>query len=1471
MKSIVFFLKLFICLNFNNLKAQSYCTPININNNNNFNISNIKFADINNDSDNSANKYTYYNNVTTDVIKGNSYSSSITFEMSNYNEATVKVWIDFNNDGTFTTSEQVHTYTGSDASSRNGITENFQITIPNDVNVIATSTRMRVAIRRGATINPCDLEFQVGEVEDYNINIKPSPQPPTANCIGSLDVTLDSGGNAYITVNDINNNSTDDYDDPADLVLSLDKYAFDCNDISSPQTVTLTVTDSDGLTNSCTTTVNVSAYNGAFTAPTLPTITEFCSYDVETPIMNYQCGLQIVGTTTDNTTLTTAGTYQITWTFDNGSTTESSVQTINILAPSVLTNVTVSNIDETSAKISWNSSGTGPYIIRYRLNNTSDAWTETTSTIENKTINGLDDGLEYEVQIKTNADCASYTTSTVFTTTNVQYCETNVNINKSNNYYISNVDIGNINNSTPANDNVYRYFSSLSTNVVAGETFSGTITYSRQRNNTTALVVWIDFNNDGDFEDAGEEILNILNAGNNNTVFNIPLTNILVPETATLGKTRLRVGLKQNASPTSSCNFDFQNGEIEDYTIFIREPDNTVFESALITQLYHYNLADRWIEITNVNETETIPANTVALALYKDSSGDQTNVVPTASFLIESEVLPGESILIKKPTSTLASVFGTVIENTAITDFDGGDDILIVTKKTDFNAWKNRFDVVKNISNNTSLVRNDLITSFNSTYDSTEWISFIDDNLSTQTNPPQRHPHAPLISEVIDGNNNSNIRLGLHNFGNTTWESNAWSNGYPDRSRTVNINQDLSQFSIFNANNLEINNSSKLLITNNLLVITNNILINSSAQIRLAGTSQLIQTHTEAKKISGSGKLFVDQNSTVNSKYRYNYFSSPVSNTGLNYYSLENVLKDGTTPTSLTSTPKNIDFISGFDGNFNNSPAGPIQIAEYWIYTYDFNGSNYGYIQKFKSGSIQPGKGFLMKGPGRPQNYTFIGTPNDGEYSYNLSKGNISVLVGNPYPSAINSKKFIEDNLDAITGTLYFWEHSGEKNSEGTQGHNTSSYIGGYATRNISMGTSASAVSSNNSAQTIYQYTLEAESGFLGGNATKIKATNSVLLSSTIDTLTFKNVNLNKSVDSLKLVYKAQNASSIDLIINQQIIKTAQLDASEEFISLNIPIVVNTNDTLSIKLKENSPIYIDKIEFNYTFSYTEPKQYIPIGQGFFISTDSDGGTVSFNNSQREYVVEGDNSVLLKSDKRNKRKTSKNLEIEILKLGFNYINENSLGMHRQIGASFSANNSFDFDKGYDSEMFDIGKTDIYWKFDNDDRKYVICGVQEITDELQVPLELLIAKAGEVSIEIDEWKTENKNVYLFDKVEDVFYLLNSEKANLDLEKGLYENRFYITFNNSKILNTKDIVSEDIHIFLNRNQKIININSDNNILIKEANLYNILGQKINSWDFAKKTYKTILDVKNIKPSIYILQLKTNKGTISKKILIN
>ncbi|AUC22482.1 hypothetical protein BTO15_10455, partial [Polaribacter sejongensis] len=310
--------------------------------------------------------------------------------------------------------------------------------------------------------------------------------------------------------------------------------------------------------------------------------------------------------------------------------------------------------------------------------------------------------------------------------------------------------------------------------------------------------------------------------------------------------------------------------------------------------------------------------------------------------------------------------------------------------------------------------------------------------------------------------------------------------------------------------------------------------------------------------------------------------------------------------------------------------------------------------------------------------------------------------VGNPYASAMNTKKFIQDNYAHTTGTLYFWEHHESELGEGSgiDGHIFGGYIGGYATINYVTGVAADKI---------------------------------------------------------------------------------------EGVSVN-----DNNGTYGLGDQE----------------YKEPLPYIAIGQGFFIEGDKAGGApIVFNNSQRAYVTEGDESVFFKTSQKSSKTTSTANLLPIIKLGFEYKNTEETLLHHQIAVSFQETNSFDFDKGYDSKVYGTANTDIYWKFPNDDNNYVIAGVQGISNELEVPLELVMDYSGQVNLMVDEIQNISRDIYITDKLTGTSYDVKNEKITLTLEKGVYTDRFVLNFIENAALSVDDeILSTSTNIYAdNENHNI------------------------------------------------------------------
>ncbi|WP_218597803.1 T9SS type A sorting domain-containing protein [Polaribacter sp. NJDZ03] len=798
-------------------------------------------------------------------------------------------------------------------------------------------------------------------------------------------------------------------------------------------------------------------------------------------------------------------------------------------------------------------------------------------------------------------------------------------------------------------------------------------------------------------------------------------------------------GIPLLATSTGQTVGDSQNDSVQD--------EKCSLLPVIISQVYQTS-AGTAIELTNIG-TSTV--TNIRLAMFKDTASP-SDVLPTSSIVIPT-LTAGSSVVIKSvdtlPGVTLINS-PTEITDANITDLANGNDIIILSTTVDASTWANRYDVVSNVSDVTSLVRIDEITKANTAFTSSEWINFIDDTISVlgDTNPIAaivRHANAPLISEVKNPHSNANDGLGLHRINPTVKTASGWSNGFPDKSRSVII-QDSYEHSSGNllARKLNVQGSSVLSISNNALVVLNNIHINVNAQIRILGSGQFIQVHDGDRNVTGNGKLLIDQKSETPNVYRYNYWSSPVVEfEGGNNYRVSKIMKDARGELLASSTLSDINFISGYDGAATN----PIQIASHWIWTYSGT-SNNNWVQVKETGAINKGFGYIMKSTGvNPQYFTFSGSPLDGDISFNIS-GNTNSLIGNPYAGTLDGHAFILNNENTIDGTLYFWEHSGEATDSG---HVKGGYEGGYAQLTYGMGVAATSV-----------------------------------------------VGINGLTDS--------------------------------------------------------------------YSYTTPTRYIAVGQGFFIYSDADGGTVNFNNKQRSYQATAPHFF------KGQQKKIANSTLPILKLGMDFTNKDYLKIHRQIGVSFNENHSYAFDYGYESVMIDVQASDIFWNFEEmNHKKLVIAGVEDISDALKVPLTILVDSDEPLFLRIDELENIDRKIYLFDAVENTTRELKTDEVvELTLSKGTYDDRFFITFNEAKVLSvSNEVLDFSLRVYMDNNSNAISIRNNTNLFIENVAIFNVLGQQIKAWNPNVVDEKIDLEVGNLSTSIYIVKVKTNKGTFTSKIL--
>ncbi|QOD59452.1 T9SS type A sorting domain-containing protein [Polaribacter haliotis] len=571
-------------------------------------------------------------------------------------------------------------------------------------------------------------------------------------------------------------------------------------------------------------------------------------------------------------------------------------------------------------------------------------------------------------------------------------------------------------------------------------------------------------------------------------------------------------------------------------------------------------------------------------------------------------------------------------------------------------------------------------------------------------------------------------------------------------SLTLTEDADVREVEIEAGGKLVVNSGFRLQVTNGLEI---------NGDLRLVGDSQLIQTHTGTSLNSGTGNLYKDQNSDLASVYRYNYWSSPVTEVGGTTFSVEGVMKNGTTATSATSTPPDLNFTTNLNGNTS-----PLTLSSSWIYSYvNGDGGSGGYALKLESGSFNAGEGFLLKSPGAAQNYTFKGAPNDGDISFSIDVDHTS-LLGNPYPSAVDANLLFTESTNIAA--LYFWEHKNELEGSGIEGHYKAGYIGGYGTRNATMGTAATTAVSGTAG--------------LGGE-----------------------------------------------------------------------------------------------------TYTAPGRYIPVGQGFFVETVSGlAATVNFKNSQRIYITEAGDSHFFKLGQKSKKQDEKEEGLPFIKVGFEAKDSEGIYLHSQIGISFQEGNTIDYEVGFDSKKYEMGESDIYFKFPNTTDELVIAGIGKITDDLEIPITVKINSTDDTFLMIDDTENINREMFFKDALTNTTYT-TEKPIKLEVSNGTYENRFYIVFgkDNTDVDTGKDDEDDDSNddttpidiefsFYQDYNRKELIITNKFSQFVEKVTLFNLLGQKVVEYsDESVYNRKEIsINTDKIASQVYIIHITTKDDVLVKKI---
>ncbi|MFN7014074.1 MAG: GEVED domain-containing protein, partial [Bacteroidia bacterium] len=189
--------------------------------------------------------------------------------------------------------------------------------------------------------------------------------------------------------------------------------------------------------------------------------------------------------------------------------------------------------------------------------------------------------------------------------------------------YIANVTFNTINNSSicaPGGYINYAATAGQTTTLIRGNTFNLSIG-TGPGNKKHGAALWIDFNQNGSFADAGEYFL----IGNNIIANSTNTIAVAIPAGATLGQTRMRIRYAQKVTMAStlSCTMSGSFGETEDYTVTIAnsvvcaapttQPTSLILSSTGTTVSGSFTAADpapnNYLVIINTTGTVPTPTN----------------------------------------------------------------------------------------------------------------------------------------------------------------------------------------------------------------------------------------------------------------------------------------------------------------------------------------------------------------------------------------------------------------------------------------------------------------------------------------------------------------------------------------------------------------------------------------------------------------------------------------------------------------------------------------------------------------------------------------------------------------------------------------------------------------------------------------------------------------------------------------------
>tara|TARA_R110002012_G_scaffold206357_1_gene376128 strand:+ start:41311 stop:43140 length:1830 start_codon:yes stop_codon:yes gene_type:complete len=292
------------------------------------------------------------------------------------------------------------------------------------------------------------------------------------------------------------------------------------------------------------------------------------------------------------------------------------------------------------------------------------------------------------------------------------------------------------------------------------------------------------------------------------------------------------------------------------------------------------------------------------------------------------------------------------------------------------------------------------------------------------------------------------------------------------------------------------------------------------------------------------------------------------------------------------------------------------------------------------------------------------------------------------------------------------------------------------------------------------------------------------------------------------------------------------------------------------------------------------RRYIPIGQGFMIEGNGTGGTITFNNAQREfYKQSGTDSYFFRNQYDDYKDTTE--ETTYNEDGFNNVpadfkrfrinvdfTENEL-YTRQLLMNFHNSATDGFDYGLEGKGDTPLASDAYWTLNNE--PYIIQAFN-YDETLRIPLVVKVRANQPVRFRIYDVQNfdESQRIYIHDKEHDIYVNLKESNYDINLPLGLYTDRFEITFT-SQTLGTPDNTLADFTIFQNNESSELNLINPNFRDIKNVSVYDVSGKQVLNIKNLPISEKQTVSTKQFSNGMYIVSVGFKSGiNLNKKVII-